>query len=179
MTSNDDLGTLEETADGWQLRYVRHLDQPPATVWRAFSEPELVEQWFPTTVEGDLVPGSSLRFEFKDHPIDPMNGEVVQVAAPHLLVFTWGEDILRFELRDRAGGTQLTMSVVLGQYGKAARDGAGWHECLGRLAGLLTAGAGPFAGDSWGDVHPAYVSRFGPAASAIGPPPEVSSRSDR
>ncbi len=175
----DELGTLSESADGWTLHFTRQLEQPPAAVWRAFAEPELVEQWFPTTIEGELRTGAPLRFGFKGHDVEPMAGEVLEAAAPHLLVFTWGPDTLRFEMSDCDGGTRLSLSVLLEAQGKAARDGAGWHECLGRVAGALAGsrdgatGATGAGGDTWGDVHPAYVATFGPDAATIGPPPGV------
>ena len=49
----------------------------------------------------------------------------------------WGEDTLRFELTPADSGTVLVLADTLGQLGKAARDGAGWHECLDKLAYAL------------------------------------------
>ncbi len=91
----DRLGTLEETADGWQLQYVRRLPKPPATVWRAFVEPELVAQWFPFSIVGELVVGSRCS-SGKDFESEPFDGEVIEVDEPHRLEFTWGPDVLRF-----------------------------------------------------------------------------------
>jgi uncharacterized protein YndB with AHSA1/START domain len=170
----EELGTLVETPQGWELRYVRDLDHPPAAVWRAFTEPDLVGEWFPTTLDGELREGGALRFAFKGDVAGPMAGEVLEAAPPHRLAFTWGPDTLRFELLDHDGGTRLTMTVLLEEHGKAARDGAGWHECLSRLASALAGGPEPSVQDTWGHVHPAYVDRFGPEAATIGPPPEAS-----
>jgi uncharacterized protein YndB with AHSA1/START domain len=171
-TVRDELGTLEND-DGWRLRYVRQLAGTPSTVWRAFTEPDLIEQWFPTTIEGQLRAGGSLRFAFKAHELPPMSGEVLEVSPPNLLVFWWGTDVLRFELRDHEGGTQLTLSVQLDGYGKAARDGAGWHECLACLVAVMAGRSAPATDESWAAVHPAYAARFGAEAAAIGPPPGV------
>ena len=55
--------------------------------------------------------------------------------------------------------------------GKAARDAAGWHECLGRLVGDLDGTPPPAWGETWRQVHPVYVTGLGPDASTIGPPP--------
>jgi uncharacterized protein YndB with AHSA1/START domain len=43
-------GTLEQTAAGPRLRFVRHLAHPPEKVWRAITEPEHLKAWFPDTI---------------------------------------------------------------------------------------------------------------------------------
>ena len=64
------------------------------------------------------------------------------------------------------------MTVLLGELGKAARDGAGWHECLDRLVALHAPRPDATPAATWSDVNPIYVERFGPEASTIGPPQE-------
>lgn len=166
----DRLGTLNQTDEGWQLRFERHLDRSPTSVWRAFVDPDLIAAWFPTSIEGDLVAGAPLRFEIKDFVADPFEGTVVEVDEPHLLCFRWGPDVLRFELAPSGSGTRLRLLVLLEVRGKAARDGAGWHECLDRLAVALSAdGPAPEVG-TWSDLQTTYAERFGPEAATIGPP---------
>jgi uncharacterized protein YndB with AHSA1/START domain len=166
----DRLGTLAETGDGWQLQYVRRLAKPPATVWRAFVEPDLVAQWFPFSIVGELVVGSRLQFESKDYESEPFDGEVLEADQPHRLVFTWGPDVLRFALDEIETGTELTLTVLLSEHGRAARDGAGWHECLDHLTRVEATDPNDVAIETWAQIHPAYVERFGPEASTIGPP---------
>ena len=173
--TNDRLGALEQTGSGWELRFVRLLSKPPSTVWRAFADPALLARWFPDSVVGDLVAGASLRFDVRDFEAESFGGTVLEVDEPRLLAMTWGTDVLRFELAEAEGGTRLTMIVVLGEYGRAARDGAGWHECLDRLVALWPGNRGRRGGDVGLD-HPAYVERFGPEAAAIGPPQEYLDR---
>jgi uncharacterized protein YndB with AHSA1/START domain len=168
----DRLGTLEETAAGWELRFVRRLAKPPAVVWRAFVDPELVARWFPTTIVGDLAAGAALRFDFTDVVADPFVGEVLEADEPRHLVFTWGGDVLRFDFAEATTGTELTMTVILDELGKAARDAAGWHECLDRLERSQSDAPDTAADRTWEQLHAAYVERFGPAASTLGPPQE-------
>jgi uncharacterized protein YndB with AHSA1/START domain len=163
-------GVLEQAGDGWQLRFHRRIAHPREKVWRALTEPEHLAAWFPTTIEfpdGDLTPGTKLRFSFRTDKAPPFDGELLAYAPPELLEFRWGTDVLRFELRADGGGTELTLLDLLDEKGKAARDAAGWHVCLDRLAAHLD-GAGEPA--DWTDVHPDYVARFGPDAATIGPP---------
>ncbi len=57
------------------------------------------------------------------------------------------------------------------EHGKAARDAAGWHVCLEQL-GFVCDGTDPPwpPPERWRVVHPYYVERLGPEASAVGRP---------
>jgi uncharacterized protein YndB with AHSA1/START domain len=168
-----DLGTLERGDGVVTLRYTRQLPHPPAKVWRALTQEPHLAAWFPSTVEGELTAGTRLRFSFRDLTSPPMDGEVISCDPPRLLEFDWGGDLLRFELTADAGGTALVLTASFTELGKAARDGAGWHACLD-LLGCALAGQ-PAPGDSadrWRQVIGPYRARFGPDASAVGPPPE-------
>ncbi len=90
---------------------------------------------------------------------------------PTLLELRWGGDRLRIELRPDGPGTVLTLTDTFGELGKAARDAAGWHECLDRLRSHLDGIPLPGWGETWQQVHPVYTGRLGPAAATIGPPP--------
>ena len=159
----DELGTLHRDGDDVTVTFVRRLPHPVAKVWRAVTEPEHLAAWFPGTVEVDeWRPGAALRFTVETG--DAFDGEVVAVEPERLLELTWGPDRLRIELApDGAAGTVLTFSDTLEELGKAARDGAGWHVCLARLAADLEV-------PSWRDLQPLYVEYFGPDAATIGPP---------
>jgi hypothetical protein len=90
---------------------------------------------------------------------------------PEVMEFTWGTDRLRIELRADGAGTLLTLTDTFDEPGKAARDGAGWHECLDRLVSELDGTPQRPMGELWVEVHPRYVTHLGPDAATIGPPP--------
>jgi hypothetical protein len=90
---------------------------------------------------------------------------------PSIMEFTWGTDLLRIELAADGPGTLLTLTDTFDDVGKAARDAAGWHECLDLLVSDLDGTAPPPQGQTWRQVHPVYVTALGPEASTIGPPP--------
>jgi uncharacterized protein YndB with AHSA1/START domain len=166
-------GTLEQLDDGrWQLRFTRKLSHPPEKVWRAITEAEHLDAWFPTTIEGEREVGAPLRFSFRSGRLPSFEGEMLAYDPPSALEFQWGEDVLRMEVRPEGEGTVLTLLDTLAERGKAARDGAGWHVCLDQLAAHLR---GEETEDTesttaWEDVHSDYVARFGPEAATIGPP---------
>jgi uncharacterized protein YndB with AHSA1/START domain len=163
-------GVLEPTGDQWQLRFTRHLAHPPERVWRVVTEPEHLRAWFPQQIVGEWEVGA--RLVFKSEGADDFEGEVLAVDPPRLLEFTWGTDTLRFEVAaEGEARSVLTVLATFDEVGKAARDAAGWHECLDNLEVELS-GQQPTwaAGEPWREVHPAYVDKFGPQAATIGPP---------
>jgi hypothetical protein len=84
-----------------------------------------------------------------------------------------GTDVLRFELTPEREGSVLVLTASLGELGKAARDGAGWHECLDRLVQDVAGDrVPPVSAGRWRQLRDPYIARFGPDASTIGPPPE-------
>jgi uncharacterized protein YndB with AHSA1/START domain len=170
---NQELGELEHEGQDVRLRFTRRLAHPPEKVWHALVEPEQLEAWFPTTIDGDRSVGARLRFRHRDDMFEPFDGEMLAFEPPSLLELQWGPDVLRFELQPDGDGTLLVFTDTLEELGKAARDGAGWHECLERLAHELMGQAPPLDSvDRWRQVHPEYVERLGPEAAAIGPPEE-------
>jgi uncharacterized protein YndB with AHSA1/START domain len=150
------------------VRLERHLPDPPATVWLALTDRQRLAEWFPSDVEvegGRWIEGAAIRFVFPPEVIDmTLEGRVVEVDEPHVLSFTWGDDLLRFELSESGTGTSLVVIDELpGSW--AARNAAGWDECLDRLTGT--------DGPGWQPRFEAYSAAFEPVFGAQeGPPPD-------
>ena len=83
---------------------------------------------------------------------------------------------IRLEIVPGDGGCTLTLTDTFDELGKAARDAAGWHECLDRLHDHLDGTSPRPWGERWKEVHPGYVDRLGREASAVGPPEGVNAR---
>ena len=168
--ASEELGQLEKLGERARLQFTRRVAHAPERVWRALTEPQHLEHWFPDGIEvhDDWKVGSSLTFGSGD---DTFTGEVIVCDPPKTLEFTWGTDTLRFELEPDGDGTVITLLDTFAELGKAARDAAGWHECLAFLEDELDGRARRAKwGDVWAEVHPSYVERFPPEASTIGPP---------
>jgi uncharacterized protein YndB with AHSA1/START domain len=166
-------GQLSESGGRWQLRFERRLAHPQEKVWRALTEPEHRDAWFPQRIEadGDWVAGAHLKFVSDVMPETNFDGELLVYDPPRTLAMRWGTDVLRFELAPDGDGTILTLVSILAELGTAARTGAGWHTCLDTLSCTLAGQAPPWTGEQrWRQVHPSYVRRFGPEAATIGPP---------
>lgn len=163
-------GELVQQRGRWQLRFTRQLPHPPDTVWRAITEPEHLAAWFPHKVVGEWKVGGPLKFVSDYGDFD---GDVIAFDPESTVEFRWGTDIIRLEVAPHGQGTTLTLLDTIDEYGKAARDGAGWHECLDRLESHLEGKSVPSTRDGWKQLHEDYIKRFGPAASTIGPPAEI------
>jgi uncharacterized protein YndB with AHSA1/START domain len=166
-----DYGQLTTDGDRAVVTYHRECPHPPEKVWRALTEDQHLEAWFPTTIEGERAVGAKLTFRHRDVDLPPMEGEILAFEPPTLLELTWGADTLRFELERDGDGTALTFRATMEELGKAARDGAGWHVCLANLACELDGGQPP--NSDWRATHRLYEQRFGPEASTVGVPKEV------
>lgn len=132
---------LEEDGDRSRLRLERRYRHPVARVWRSITDPDELEQWFPS-----------------DAPM-----EVVDASEPRLLVGIWYGDELRFELHPDGDSCLLVFTHTFGERKTAARTAAGWDRCFARLDALLAGTTVSEAGslELWPDVHERYAERFG------------------
>ena len=167
-----DYGTLERIGGMSVLRYRKRLPHSVEKVWRALVEDDDLAAWFPTTIEGERAPGAPLRFSFREGESEPFAGVMRVFDPPSVMELQWGDDSLRFELHAvEPRATVLDLVVTFPELAKAARDGAGWHVCLEQLDHVVGGTSLPWEPtDRWRAVHPHYVQRLGPEASAIGPP---------
>lgn len=148
------------STEGRDLIVTRIIDAPPEKVFRAWTEPALLRQWFapaPWTTpsaETDVRPGGSSRVVMRspDGAEDPIRGVYLEVVKNQGLVFTdayreaWEPSekpfmtvILTFE--DAGGKTKYTARVR--HWSDADREAhekmgfhVGWPICTEQLAAL-------------------------------------------
>lgn len=103
------------------IRIVQHYPQPPATVWRALTDPELIPRWTVTGAGARPVgfattPGTEFQFVADPKPgwDGVVNCVMLEASEPSLLRFSWtdngGGDVTEVVYRlsgDEAGGTVL------------------------------------------------------------------------
>jgi uncharacterized protein YndB with AHSA1/START domain len=158
------------TDDGrWTLIFIRQLDQPPAAVWTALTEPAEIDQWAPFAATAPLTtPGrTTLTMVDGDERTD-LPAVVTLVDPPVVLEYTWGSDTLRWELAPVGGGTRLTLRHTLASPspGMGAMVAAGWHLCLEVLNRLLNGKpVGVIRGRDamkfgWEELRAAYAERL-------------------
>jgi uncharacterized protein YndB with AHSA1/START domain len=165
-------GSYEQIDGSPVVRFERTFPHPATQVWDAITDPGRLASWFPTTVEfDDLRAGAAITFRFAEDRYPPMCGAFREVSPPRRITFTWGEDVLTFELQERDGGgaCRLAFSVILDSADKAARDAAGWDDCLDMLDAVVsgqTPGR-PSMSESWQARYDEYKRQGSPASAAI------------
>lgn len=148
---------LVQTAAGrTTLVFVRDLRHPPEVVWSALTEPDRLAQWAPFLADRPLgSPGDAVLTLVDGESSERHPATVRRAEPPHLLEYTWGQDLLRWELTPTATGTRLALHHTLADGGDIApMVAAGWHLCLDVAAHLL-------AGDPVGPIRGAEAKEFG------------------
>lgn len=142
------------------IRMSRVLRAPPATVFDALTQPELMQRWMcPETLtvtifEADPRPGGRFRLEMRkpDGTRYPARGTYTEVRAPTLLAFTWAwerdhplvgvETTVRIELSARGPHTFLLMTHFgLPTEAERIDHHGGWSSALNQLERLFEPGA--------------------------------------
>ena len=170
-------GTYETINGKPAVRFERRYPHSVDRVWRAVTEPDQLAHWFPSAVEVDLREGGEMTFTFPGGETEPMDGAVTVLDPPRRFAFLWGEEELRIELDPDGDGCRLRFTHVLSTREQAARDAAGWHVCLDRLADLLSGHAGEAPGDQatdeWSAHYEEYQRRGVPAGASVPGAPGV------
>lgn len=160
----------ERDGDRWTLVFVRELPHPAEQVWAALTEPSRLADWAPFTADRDLGRLGDATLTMIDGEItEDLPAKVRSADRPKLLEYSWGSDVLRWELDETATGTRLTLRHSGDDPDALPKAAAGWHLCLvvaeRRLAGELV---GPIRGQAamaygWQALHDAYADRLEPS----------------
>jgi len=140
-----------------EFTIVRAFDAPREVVWRAWTEPEQLAQWFGPRgistpldkIRMDLRPGGQASLVMVDDAsgVEYLNtGTYLEIAPPERLV--WKDDgfsdgtgpgTVTVTLRDLGGKTELTVHVVA-DFTETMRAQAevGWGSSFDKLAELLS-----------------------------------------
>lgn len=125
----------------------RDLPFPPEKVWRALTQPHLIEAWL---MKNDFAPVVGHRFNLSGEWGGVLDCQVLEVEPHRTLAYTWNfahqdpaynlESVVTFTLDATDAGTRLSVEQAgfrpdqKQAFGGAA---AGWREFLGKLDQLL------------------------------------------
>ena len=159
----------EEHADGtWTVTFVRELAHPPERVWAALVRADDLPRWAPFETDRDLDTTGPATLTMIDGNLrEAMVSDVRAVEAPTRLEYTWGDDVLLWELSPTPAGTQLTLRHTVQGKDWMPKVAAGWHLCLVVADHVLAGDAvQPIVGQDamrygWQDLHDQYASRLG------------------
>ena len=97
------------------LSFEFDLPHPPAKVWRALTDPDLLAEWLLPAIDFTLEQGAS--FVFKTQPVGGWDGivhcRVADVEPLRTLSYDWGvgdmATVVTFTLTPTASGTRLSL----------------------------------------------------------------------
>ncbi|GAA4586764.1 uncharacterized protein YndB with AHSA1/START domain [Actinoplanes octamycinicus] len=174
MTGPHTEAAVVADGDRWTLIFIRELPQPPERVWAALVDPERLDRWAPFTASRPLTETGPATLTMVDgDERTALPAFVHRVEATQLLEYTWGEDLLRWELEPAGDGTRLTLRHTLADRDMDAMVAAGWHLCADVLGRLLagepvTAIRGKAAMDhGWKDLRDHYAAVFASSTDKI------------
>ena len=139
------MGTIERHDDRYTLRLSRVIAAPLERVWRAIIEPEEIAKWLGATVTHDARVEGHMRVDWEGSYL--AGGRILAYDPPRLVEYEWdalpqrdSDSVVRFELREVSGGTELTLTHRDMTPDDAPLNGAGWHAHLDSLAAMLAGG---------------------------------------
>jgi uncharacterized protein YndB with AHSA1/START domain len=142
-----DLGDRGKITPCWTVTFRRASGQPPARVWAALTEPDLVARWWRHPASVDLRVGGAYRVDFGDG--GGLDGVIVRVQPERCLAYVWGRSVVEWTLEPDGGGCRYTL-VHHGQApapaGAPYTDAglaAGYHAGLDALALVLDGDPAP------------------------------------
>lgn len=166
---------LSASGDRWTLVFVRHLRHSPDKVWLALTDPAQLRQWSPFTADRDLgAAGEATLTMIDGDQAQDLAAAVRRAEALTLLEYTWGNDVLRWELAAAESGTRLTLRHTVEDLYFVAGAAAGWHLCLVVAEHLLDGDRiDPIRGEDaqhygWAELHAAYAETLGISAAVSG-----------
>lgn len=123
--------TAHRDRDRWTLHMVRELTHSPASVWATLTDPERLREWAPFDAERNLeTPGPVLLTMAGTTAVETIDATVTRAVRPRVLEYTWGSDLLRWDLEPTGSGTRLTLHHTVTDRGWLSKVAAGWHICL-------------------------------------------------
>lgn len=155
------------SGDRWTLAFVRDLRHPPEKVWAALTDPAQLREWSPYTTDRDLGSiGDAILTMIDGDESEDLPASVSRAEPPTLLEYTWGTDLLRWELAPIDSGTRLTLRHTIADREWVPKVAAGWHICLVVAEHLLDGHPiGAIRGENarnfgWDELHDAYAEKL-------------------
>jgi uncharacterized protein YndB with AHSA1/START domain len=125
----------------------REFPHPPEKLWRALTQPHLIEEWL---MKNDFKPAVGHKFNLRGEWGGVLDCEVLTVEPNRTLAYTWNfahddpafdlKSVVTFTLTSTSGGTHLRMEQAgFRPNQKQAYGGAkaGWQQFLGKLEQVL------------------------------------------
>jgi uncharacterized protein YndB with AHSA1/START domain len=140
----------ETTSETTTIEQTVRIAAPPETVWKFWTEPQRLAEWWATDAEVVAEPGGLFRVVMGQGPV--MRGTFVELDPPRRLVFTFGWEgdppagplppgstRVEVTLTPEAGGTLLVLRHFDMPVHHAPDHRSGWSYLVGdRLPAAIT-----------------------------------------
>jgi uncharacterized protein YndB with AHSA1/START domain len=141
----------ETTSETTTIEQTVRIAAPPETVWKFWTEPQRLAEWWATDAEVEAEPGGLFRVVMGEGPV--MRGTFVELDPPRRLVFTFGWEgdppagplppgstRVEVTLTPQEGGTLLLLRHFDMPVHHAPDHQHGWSYLVGdRLVAAITA----------------------------------------
>lgn len=165
---DDDLGTVTQVADGWELRFERRYPHPVEAVWSALTDPAQTPGWWGHLEAVELRAGGAYVMAWTNEGGPTMTASITALDPPRLLE-TVGDihGRLRWELTPDGDGTLVVFRSTVPERPDQEHEGvhvgwpenlAGWHWHLAALGRALGGEAGTVTMDDWNRFRDRYAT---------------------
>ena len=130
----------EASTEALSVIVERELPHPPEKIWRALTQPHLIEEWL---MKADIKPVVGHRFDFRAD-WGAVDCQILTVEPNKTLAYTWGDhhlkSVVTWTLTPTSTGTHLRMEQSgfrsdQPRYYQGAR--AGWPKFFANLEQVL------------------------------------------
>ncbi|MGM0883191.1 MAG: SRPBCC family protein [Bacillota bacterium] len=150
------LAIIKQTENGYIARFERQLKHPVEEVWSLLTENDKLAKWFSEFRVDDLREGGIIKFDMQDGTFEEL--EIIELKMCSVLEYTWGEDLVRFELYPEPVGCRLVLIEKIKKItNHTPRDIAGWDVCLDVIEALLDSRTIESRKDIWKIKYGKYV----------------------
>ncbi|MER2294515.1 MAG: SRPBCC family protein [Desemzia incerta] len=128
-------------------------------VWRMLAENQYLQKWFADLKIETLEEGGKILFDMKDGTFEEMT--ITSLSVPNVLEYTWGNDLVRFDVTPSKAGTRLIFKETISEVtDHTPKDITGWHICLDVIEAILSNEELPDRQLSYNEWYPVYEEKF-------------------
>lgn len=150
------LADIQQVQHGYIARFERQLEHSAEEIWAWLTENGKLGQWFPELRVDELREGGVIKFDMQDGTFEEL--DITELKPNSVLEYTWGEDLVRFELYPESEGCCLVFIEKLHQMtDHTPKDLAGWHVCLDVIQKLLNGQTVESRHEEWQIWYEKYV----------------------
>lgn len=150
------LAVIQQLKNGYIARFERHLKYSVEKVWSLLTENDKLAKWFSELRVDDLREGGIIKFDMQDGTFEEL--EITELKRCSVLEYTWGEDLVRFELYPEPEGCRLVLIEKIKKItDHTPKDIAGWDVCLDVIEALLDGRTIESRMDIWKIKYEKYV----------------------